>query len=67
MEVIELDTKDKVRFLIKCGMSAAKIGEPLHRSTISKWLNGTGTIAKEREEDIERKLQQFKEEVNRIL
>lgn len=67
MEVIELDTKDKVRFLIKWGMSAAKIGEPLHRSTISKWLNGTGTIAKEREEEIERKLQQFKEEVNNIL
>lgn len=62
-----MDTRDKVKFLVDWGMSAAKIGYPLHRSTISKWLNGTGTLAKEKEEEIEKKLQQFKEEVNNNL
>lgn len=62
-----MNTREKVKFLVEWGMSAAKLGEPLHRSTVSKWLNGTGKISKEKELEIEAKIQKFKFEINRKL
>lgn len=62
-----MNTKEKIKFLVSWGMSAAKLAEPLHRSTISKWLNGTGTLSKEKEEELEQKIIQFKKEVNFFL
>lgn len=62
-----MDTREKLKALTELGVSAAKIGEPLHRSTISKWLNGTGGLSLESEQMIERALKDFKEKVNKIL
>ena len=60
-------TREKLKALTKLGVSAAKIGEPLHRSTISKWLTGTGGLSLDSEQMIEKALNKFKEEVNKIL
>lgn len=62
-----MDTREKLRALTELGVSAAKIGEPLHRSTISKWLNGTGGLSLDSEKMIEKSLKEFKEKVNKIL
>ena len=62
-----MDTRDKLLWLTQQGMSAAKIGEPLHRSTISKWLTGERNISQESEEMIARKIKKFKEEVIKFL
>ena len=62
-----MDTREKLKALVELGVSAAKLGEPLHRSTISKWLNGDRNLSFENEKMIERALLNFKEQVNKIL
>ena len=62
-----MNIKEKVKALTQIGVSAAKIGEPLHRSTISKWLNGDRNLSFENEELIKRALENFKKQVNEIL
>lgn len=62
-----MDTREKLKALVELGVSAAKLGEPLHRSTISKWLNGDRNLSFENEKMIEQALLNFKEQVNKIL
>ena len=62
-----MDTREKLKALVELGVSAAKLGEPLHRSTISKWLNGDRNLYKKKEKMIEQALLNFKEQVNKIL
>lgn len=62
-----MDTREKLKALVELGVSAAKIGEPLHRSTISKWLKGERNLSFENEEMIKQALLNFKEQVNKIL
>lgn len=62
-----MTSREKLNALVQLGVSAAKIGEPLHRSTISKWLKGERNLSQENEELIERALFNFKQKVNEIL
>lgn len=62
-----MNTREKLKALVELGVSAAKLGEPLHRSTISKWLNGNRNLSFENEKMIEQALLNFKEQVNKIL
>ena len=62
-----MSTREKLKALVELGVSAAKIGEPLHRSTISKWLKGERNLSFENEEMIKQALSNFKEQVNKIL
>jgi len=62
-----MNTREKLKALVELGVSAAKLGEPLHRSTISKWLNGDRNLSFENEKMIEQALLNFKEQVNKIL
>ena len=62
-----MTNKEKLKALVQLGVSAAKIGEPLHRSTISKWLNGERNLSLKNEELIEQALFDFKQKVNEIL
>lgn len=62
-----MNTREKLKALVELGVSAAKIGEPLHRSTISKWLKGERNLSFENEEMIKQALSNFKEQVNKIL
>ena len=62
-----MTNREKLKALVQLGVSAAKIGEPLHRSTISKWLNGERNLSLKNEELIEQALFDFKQKVNEIL
>ncbi|MBO5142334.1 MAG: helix-turn-helix transcriptional regulator [Clostridia bacterium] len=62
-----MTNREKLKALVQLGVSAAKIGEPLHRSTISKWLNGERNLSLENEELIEQAFFNFKQKVNEIL
>ena len=62
-----MTNREKLKALVQLGVSAAKIGEPLHRSTISKWLNGERNLSFKNEELIEQALFDFKQKVNEIL
>lgn len=62
-----MDTREKLKALVELGVSAARLGEPLHRSTISKWLNGSRNLSFENEELIKLSLENFKQQVNEIL
>jgi hypothetical protein len=62
-----MDTREKFKALVELGVSAAKLGEPLHRSTISKWLSGSRNLSFENEGLIKLSLENFKQQVNEIL
>lgn len=52
---------------MEMGVSLSKIAEPLHRSTISKYVSGERTLSEKNEEIIKDKLKLFKEKINNIL
>ena len=59
--------KEKMIALMELGVSVSKISSPIHKTTISKWMNGERELTEKNKKIIEEKLQAFKEEVNKIL
>ena len=62
-----MDLKDKLIEIQKLGVSLAKIVEPIHRTTISKWIHNEGVLSLEKQEYITQKLKEFKEKINEVL
>lgn len=59
-----MDLRGQLKSLMEMGVS---IAEPLHRSTISKYVFGERTLSEKNEEIIKEKLKLFKEKINNIL
>ena len=62
-----MDLRGQLKTLMEIGVSLSKIAEPLHRSTISKYVSGERTLSEKNEEIIKEKLKLFKEKINNIL
>lgn len=62
-----MDLRGQLKALMEMGVSLSKIAEPLHRSTISKYVSGEKTLSEKNEEIIKEKLKLFKEQINNIL
>ena len=62
-----MDLRGQLKSLMEIGVSLSKIAEPLHRSTISKYVSGERTLSEKNEEIIKEKLKLFKEKINNIL
>ncbi len=62
-----MDLRGQLKSLMEMGVSLSKIAEPLHRSTISKYVSGERTLSEKNEEIIKEKLKLFKEKINNIL
>ena len=62
-----MDLRGQLKVLMEMGVSLSKIAEPLHRSTISKYVSGERTLSEKNEEIIKEKLRLFKEKINNIL
>ena len=62
-----MDLRGQLKILMEMGVSLSKIAEPLHRSTISKYVSGEKTLSEKNEEIIKGKLKLFKEQINNIL
>lgn len=62
-----MDLREQLKILMEMGVSLSKIAEPLHRSTISKYVSGEKTLSEKNEEIIKGKLKLFKEQINNIL
>lgn len=62
-----MDLRGQLKSLMEMGVSLSKIAEPLHRSTISKYVSGERTLSEKNEEIIKEKLRLFKEQINNIL
>ena len=62
-----MDLRGQLKALMEMGVSLSKIAEPLHRSTISKYVSGERTLSEKNEEIIKEKLKLFKEKINNIL
>ena len=62
-----MDLRGQLKALMEMGVSLSKIAEPLHRSTISKYVSGERTLSEKNEEIIKEKLKLFKEQINNIL
>ena len=62
-----MDLRGQLKALMEMGVSLSKIAEPLHRSTISKYVSGEKTLSEKNEEIIKGKLKLFKEQINNIL
>lgn len=62
-----MDLRGQLKSLMEIGVSLSKIAEPLHRSTISKYVSGERTLSEKNEEIIKEKLRLFKEKINNIL
>ena len=62
-----MDLRGQLKSLMGMGVSLSKIAEPLHRSTISKYVSGERTLSEKNEEIIKEKLKLFKKKINNIL
>lgn len=54
-----MTTKEQLSYLMSLGVSVAKLGEPLHRTTLYKWISGERNLSPEKEQIIRENIQSF--------
>lgn len=61
-----MTTKEQLSYLMSLGVSIAKLGEPLHRTTLYKWISGERNLSPEKEQMVRENIQKFLNKIEKI-
>lgn len=62
----QMTLQEKIQTLMTLGVSISKLAEPIHRTTIYKWLSGERNLSFEKQQYLEKSIQTFLEKVEEL-